>query len=96
MTNHYNDFRNADVILNMGSNVAENHPVSFKWIQAAKDKGGILIHVDPRFTRTSAKADIFARLRSGTDIAFLGGRRKFNIDNKIYDEFYVKKYTNGY
>ena len=95
MTNHYNDFRNADVILNMGSNVAENHPVSFKWIQAAKDKGGILIHVDPRFTRTSAKADIFARLRSGTDIAFLGGMIKYILDNNLYDEFYVKNYTNA-
>ena len=95
MTNHYNDFRNADVILNMGSNVAENHPVSFKWIQAAKDKGGILIHVDPRFTRTSTKADIFARLRSGTDIAFLGGMIKYILDNNLYDEFYVKNYTNA-
>ena len=95
MTNHYIDFRNADVILNMGSNVAENHPVSFKWIQAAKDRGAIFIHVDPRFTRTSAKADIFARLRSGTDIAFLGGMIKYILDNNLYDEFYVKNYTNA-
>ena len=95
MTNHYIDFRNSDVILNMGGNVAENHPVSFKWVQAAKDRGGILIHVDPRFTRTSAKADIFARLRSGTDIAFLGGMIKYILDNNLYDEFYVKNYTNA-
>ncbi len=95
MTNHYIDFRNADVILNMGSNVAENHPVSFKWIQAAKDKGAIFIHVDPRFTRTSTKADIFVRLRSGTDIAFLGGMIKYILDNNLYDEFYVKNYTNA-
>jgi len=95
MTNHYIDFRNSDVILNMGSNVAENHPVSFKWIQAAKDKGAIFIHVDPRYTRTSTKADIFARLRSGTDIAFLGGMIKYLIDNNMYDEFYVKNYTNA-
>ncbi len=95
MTNHYIDFRNADVILNMGSNVAENHPVSFKWIQAAKEKGAIFIHVDPRFTRTSTKADIFVRLRSGTDIAFLGGMIKYLIDNNMYDEFYVKNYTNA-
>jgi formate dehydrogenase major subunit len=95
MTNHYIDFRNADVILNMGSNVAENHPVSFKWIQAAKEKGAIFIHVDPRFTRTSTKADIFARLRSGTDIAFLGGMIKYILDNNLYDEFYVKNYTNA-
>ena len=95
MTNHYIDFRNADVILNMGGNVAENHPVSYKWIQAAKDKGGVFIHVDPRFTRTSAKADIFVRLRSGTDIAFLGGMIKYIIDNNLYDDFYVKNYTNA-
>jgi formate dehydrogenase major subunit len=95
MTNHYIDFRNADVILNMGGNVAENHPVSFKWVQAAKDKGATFIHVDPRFTRTSTKADIFVRLRSGTDIAFLGGMIKYILDNKLYDEFYVKNYTNA-
>jgi formate dehydrogenase major subunit len=95
MTNHYIDFRNADVILNMGGNVAENHPVSFKWIQAAKEKGAIFIHVDPRFTRTSTKADIFVRLRSGTDIAFLGGMIKYILDNNLYDEFYVKNYTNA-
>ena len=95
MTNHFIDFRNADVILNMGGNVAENHPVSFKWIQAAKDKGAIFIHVDPRFTRTSTKADIFVRLRSGTDIAFLGGMIKYILDNNLNDEFYVKNYTNA-
>jgi len=95
MTNHYIDFRNADVILNMGGNVAENHPVSFKWIQAAKEKGAIFIHVDPRYTRTSTKADIFVRLRSGTDIAFLGAMIKYILDNNLYDEFYVKNYTNA-
>ncbi len=95
MTNHYIDFRNSDVILNMGGNVAENHPVSFKWIQAAKDRGAIFIHVDPRFTRTSAKADIFVRLRSGTDIAFLGGMIHYLLEHNMYDEFYVKNYTNA-
>lgn len=95
MTNHYIDFRNSDVILNMGGNVAENHPVSFKWVQAARYKGSTFIHVDPRFTRTSSKADIYARLRSGTDIAFLGGMIKYILDNNLYDEFYVKNYTNA-
>lgn len=95
MTNHFIDFRNADVILNMGSNVAENHPVSFKWIQAARDRGAVFIHVDPRFTRTSAKADLYVRLRSGTDIAFLGGMIKYILDNNLYDDFYVKNYTNA-
>lgn len=95
MTNHYIDFRNSDIILNMGGNVAENHPVSFKWVQAARDKGATFLHVDPRFTRTSAKADIFTRLRSGTDIAFLGGLIRYILDNNLYDEFYVKNYTNA-
>jgi formate dehydrogenase major subunit len=95
MTNHYIDFRNSDVILNMGGNVAENHPVSFKWVQAAREKGSTFIHVDPRFTRTSSKADIYARLRSGTDIAFLGGMIKYILDNNLYDDFYVKNYTNA-
>ncbi len=95
MTNHYIDFRNADVILNMGSNLAENHPVSFKWVQNAKDRGAIFIHVDPRFTRTSAKADLHVRLRPGTDIAFLGGMIKYIVDKELYDEFYVKNYTNA-
>ena len=95
MTNHYIDFRNADIILNMGGNVAENHPVSFKWVEACRQKGGKLIHVDPRFTRTSAKADLYTRLRSGTDIAFIGGMIRYILDNKLYDEFYIKNYTNA-
>jgi formate dehydrogenase major subunit len=72
MTNHWIDIKNSDCILIMGSNAAENHPVSFKYVTEAMEKGATLISVDPRFTRTSSKADIYAPLRSGTDIAFLG------------------------
>jgi len=79
----------------MGSNAAENHPISFKHITAAKDKGATLISVDPRFTRTSAKADIYAPLRSGTDIAFLGGMIKYILEKKLYHEDYVRLYTNA-
>ncbi len=79
----------------MGSNAAANHPISMKWVQRAKDKGGILISVDPRYTQTSAKADIYAPLRSGTDIAFLGGLIKYIIDNKKYFPEYVLHYTNA-
>jgi len=57
----------------MGSNMAECHPVGFKWPMKAKAKGATLIHVDPRFTRTSAMCDQYVPIRSGTDIAFLGG-----------------------
>ena len=69
MTNHWIDIGNSDCVLIMGSNAAENHPISFKWVTRAQEKGGLLIHVDPRFTRTSAKADIYAPIRSGADIA---------------------------
>jgi len=79
----------------MGSNAAENHPISFKWVTRAKEKGATLISVDPRFTRTSSKADIYAPLRSGTDIAFLGGMIKYIIDNDLYFKEYVAEYTNA-
>jgi formate dehydrogenase major subunit len=74
MTNHWIDIKNADYIMIIGSNAAENHPISFKWVTEAMDKRGAkLISVDPRYTRTSAKADSYIRIRSGTDIAFIGG-----------------------
>jgi len=95
MTNHWIDFQNSDVILAMGSNPAENHPISFKWITKAIEKGGILINVDPRFTRTSSKAHIYARLRSGTDIPFLGGMIKYILDNDLIYKDYVVNYTNA-
>ncbi len=65
--------QNADCILIEGSNFAEAHPVAFRFVMQAKERGATIIHVDPRFTRTSAVADIYAPMRSGTDIAFLGG-----------------------
>ena len=95
MTNHWIDFRNADVILIMGANPAENHPVSFRWILKAKDAGAKVICVDPRFTRSAAKADLYAPLRSGTDIAFLGGMISYIIENRLYFDDYVKNYTNA-
>ena len=79
----------------MGSNAAENHPISFKYVTEAMKNGATLISVDPRFTRTSSKADIYAPLRSGTDIAFLGGMIKYILDNKLYHEEYVANYTNA-
>jgi formate dehydrogenase major subunit len=95
MTNHWIDIRNSDVILITGSNAAENHPISFKWVMKAVEKGAKLISVDPRFTRTSAKAHIYAPIRSGADIAFLNGMINYIFENKRYDEFYVKNYTNA-
>jgi len=95
MTNHWIDIRNSDCILIMGSNAAENHPISFKWVTEAMKRGGKLISVDPRFTRTSSKADFFTPLRSGTDIAFLGGMIKYVIENKKYFKEYLAEYTNA-
>ncbi len=95
MTNHWIDFQNSDCILIMGSNPAANHPVSFKWITKAVEKGATLICVDPRFTQSAAKAHIYAPLRSGTDIAFLGGMIKYILDNNLIQEEYVKNYTNA-
>jgi len=95
MTNHWIDLANADCILIMGSNAAENHPISFRWVMKAKDKGAVVINVDPRFTKTSTKSDIYAPLRSGTDIAFLGGMIKHILDNKKFFNDYVINYTNA-
>ncbi|MDD5121789.1 MAG: formate dehydrogenase-N subunit alpha, partial [Dehalococcoidales bacterium] len=100
MTNHYIDLKNSDCIMIIGSNAAENHPISFRWITKAKERGGKLISVDPRFTRTSSKADIYAPIRSGTDIAFIGGMINYvisdieqNPDN--YNMEYITQYTNA-
>lgn len=95
MTNHWVDIKNADVVLVMGANPAENHPISMKWVMRAKEKGGKLIVVDPRFTRTATKADVYAPMRSGTDIAFLGGMIKYILDNNFYFKEYVVTYTNA-
>jgi len=100
MTNHWNDIGNADVIMALGGNPAENHPAAFGHITIAKDKGAKLISVDPRFTRTSSKADIYAPLRSGTDVAFVGGMIKYVLDDieknpANYNMIYITEYTNA-
>ena len=95
MTNHWIDLKNSDVILVCGSNPAENHPISFRWVTEAMKRGGTLIHVDPRFTRTSAKADIWAAIRSGSDTAFWSGFISYIIENNLYFEEYVREYTNA-
>src|SRR5207237_7400960 len=67
------DLQHADCIVIQGSNFAEAHPVGFQWVMEAKARGAKIIHVDPRFTRTSAVADAHVPIRAGSDIAFLGG-----------------------
>src|SRR5246127_1456444 len=95
MTNHWVDLQHCKTILVEGSNVAENHPMAFKWIRKAQENGAKIIHVDPRFTRTSATADMYARIRPGTDAAFLNTMINHILVHKLYDEDYVITHTNA-
>ncbi len=95
MTNHWNDLQYTDCALIIGANPAENHPISFKWLLKAKQNGGKIISVDPRFTRTSSQADLYAPLRSGTDIPFMGGLIHYALENGLYQREYVVNYTNA-
>jgi formate dehydrogenase major subunit len=79
----------------MGSNMAEQHPVGFQWVVEAKERGAKVIHVDPRFTRTSAIADLHAPIRPGTDVAFLGGIVNHILSNGREFREYVRHYTNA-
>ena len=94
MTNHWVDIKNADLILIMGGNAAEAHPCGFKWVTEAKAHNKArLIVVDPRFTRSASVADVYAPIRTGTDIVFLGAVVNYLLTNdKIHHE-YVKNYT---
>ena len=89
------DLTNSDSILIMGSNMAECHPVAFQWVMEAKAKGARVIHVDPRFTRTSAMADVHVPIRAGSDIAFLGAVIRYILEEDRYFKEYVKAYTNA-
>jgi formate dehydrogenase major subunit len=86
---------NADCILIEGSSMAEAHPVGFRWVMKAKEQGATIIHVDPRFSRTSALADIWVPIRAGTDIVFLGGLINHLIEYDLYFREYVVHYTNA-
>ena len=75
--------------------MAECHPVGFQWVMEAKARGATVIHVDPRFTRTSALADLYVPLRAGSDITFLGGIVNYVLQNEKYFRDYVVAYTNA-
>jgi formate dehydrogenase major subunit len=75
--------------------MAECHPVGFQWVMEAKARGAKVIHIDPRFTRTSAVADTHVPLRAGSDIAFLGGIVHYILENGLYFDEYVRAYTNA-
>jgi len=88
-TNFPRDLVNSDCILSEGSNMAECHPVAFQWVMEAKARGATLIHVDPRFTRTSAVADLYLPIRAGADIAFVAGLINYVLSSGRYFKDYV-------
>jgi formate dehydrogenase major subunit len=94
-TSYQQDLANSDCILIMGSNMAEAHPVGFRWPMKAREKGARIIHVDPRFTRTSALSDMYVAIRAGSDIAFLGGLINHVLSNERWFKEYVLAYTNA-
>jgi formate dehydrogenase major subunit len=89
------DLVNADAILIIGSSMAEAHPVGFRWVVKAREKGALVIHVDPRFSRTSALADLWVPLRAGSDIVFLGGLVNYVLTHDRAFRDYVIRYTNA-
>jgi formate dehydrogenase major subunit len=89
------DLRNADAILIIGSSMAENHPVGFRWVMEARERGATVIHVDPRFTRTSAMADLWVPLRAGSDGVFLGALVNYALTHALEFRDYVVAYTNA-
>jgi formate dehydrogenase major subunit len=89
------DLQNSDCIVIQGSNMAECHPVGFQWVMEAKARGATVIHIDPRYTRTSAVADLHVPLRAGSDIVFLGGLINYVLDSGKFFRDYVLHYTNA-
>jgi formate dehydrogenase major subunit len=94
-TGYQQDLANSDCIVVMGSNMAENHPVGFQWVMEARERGAEVIHVDPRFTRTSAVATRHVGIRAGSDIAFLGGIVNYILTHERWFDEYVKSFTNA-
>ena len=96
MTNGWTDVANADVVLVMGGNPAENHPVGFRFVMEAKLKRKArLVCVDPRFNRTAAVADQYVPIRSGSDIVFLGGLVNYALSHDLLDAEYLRLHTNA-
>jgi formate dehydrogenase major subunit len=94
-TTNQQDLANSDCILIMGSNMAEAHPVGFRWPMKAKERGAKLIHVDPRFSRTSAMCNTHVTIRAGSDIAFLGGIINYILTQEKWFQEYVLAFTNA-
>ncbi len=94
-TSFQEDMQNADCILFMGSNMAEAHPVGFRFPMMARERGAKLIHIDPHFSRTSAMCNKYVPIRTGTDIAFLGGLIRYILENDRWFHEYVMAFTNA-
>ncbi|ROZ64315.1 formate dehydrogenase [Kocuria soli] len=94
-TQSLQDMANADCIVIQGSNMAECHPVGFQWVAEAKARGARVIHVDPRFTRTSASADRHVPIRAGSDVVLLGALINHVLQNDLWFKEYVTSYTNA-
>src|SRR4029078_5351840 len=92
---HWPHLRHSERSPVEASNVAETHPMAYKWIRKAQEDGAVIIHVDPRFSRTSAGADLYARIRPGADAALLNTMINHLIVNNLYDRDYVETHTNA-
>src|SRR3982750_2273819 len=92
-TDYQQDLANSDCIVIMGSNMAENHPVGFQWVMEARERGAKVIHVDPRFTPTSARSTKWVGIRAGSHIAFLGGLVNYILAHDRFFREYVVDYT---
>src|SRR3978361_1604614 len=86
---------NADCIVTRGSNMAENHPVGFRFVVEARERGAEVIHVDPRFTRTSASASRYVAMGSGSAIVLLGALITHVLTGDRFFRDYVRDFTNG-
>src|SRR6185503_11789431 len=89
------EMANSDCVVIMGSNMAENHPVGFRFVMKAKTRGATIIHIDPRFSRTSAMADYYVPSRAGSDLVFLGALVSYVLEREAYFKEYVLAYTNA-
>src|SRR5579885_1848863 len=89
------DLVNSDCIVIQGSDMAECHPVAFRFVVQARERGATVIHVDPRFSRTSAMSDIWVPIRAGTDLVFLGAMINHVLQHEKDFREYVVHYTNA-
>src|SRR4029079_14417179 len=89
------DLARSDCIVIMGANMAENHPVGFRFVVQARERGATIIHIDPRFSRTSAMSDVWLPIRAGSDLVFLGALINYVLSNGREFREYVLHYTNA-